>query len=94
MCLFAGDASDTNLQGIADNTKNYCNDILHASHHGSLNGANLDFIKKCNAEYTLISTQSGVYDNIPHPTALWRYRKYTVHDVRRTDVDGSWEWTF
>lgn len=91
---FAGDASDLNLQYIADNTKNYCNDILHASHHGSINGANLDFIKKANIKYTLISTKSGVHDNIPHPTALQRYRNYTEYNVRRTDVDGSWKWEF
>jgi beta-lactamase superfamily II metal-dependent hydrolase len=48
-CLFAGDASDASLELIANSTKNFCNDILHASHHGSLNGANLEFIKKCNA---------------------------------------------
>ena len=93
-CLFAGDASDANLQYIADNTKNYCNDILHASHHASFEGACLYFIKKSNAQYTLISTKSGKYENVPHPTALKRYKDNTVHDVRRTDVDGSWKWTF
>lgn len=93
-CLFAGDASDANLEYISDNTINYCNDILHASHHGSINGAYLEFIKKCNAQYTLISTESGVHDNVPHPTALQRYKKYTQHDVRRTDVDGTWQWKF
>ena len=91
---FAGDASDSNLQYIADNTKAYCNDILHASHHGSINGANLDFIKKANSKHTLISTESGVHDNIPHPTALQRYRNYTEHAVQRTDVDGSLKWEF
>jgi beta-lactamase superfamily II metal-dependent hydrolase len=94
ICLFTGDASDTNLEYIANHTKNYCNDILHASHHGSLNGAHLDFIKKANAKYTLISTKTGVYDNAPHLTALKRYKDNTKYDVRRTDVDGSWEWTF
>ena len=93
-CLFAGDASDTNLKWIADNTKNYCNDILHASHHGSINGADLDFIKKCNADYTVISTESGVYSNVPHPTAMQRYRNNTKNKVYRTDLDGSREWTF
>ena len=93
-CLFAGDASDTNLNEIANTTCNYCNDILHASHHGSINGADLDFIKKANIDHTLISTASGVHDNVPHPTALQRYRNYTKHDVRRTDVDGTWKWTF
>ena len=93
-CLFTGDASDTNLKWIADNTKNYCDDILHASHHGSINGANIDFIKKSNVSYTVISTKSGVHKNIPHPTAIQRYRKYTKKVVYRTDRDDSLEWGF
>ena len=93
-CLFAGDASDANLEYIASNTQNYCNDILHASHHGSIDGAHLEFIKKCKAQYTLISTATGKYENVPHPTALRRYKENTAHDVRRTDIDGSWKWDF
>ena len=93
-CLFAGDASDKSLNSIAARTKNYCNDILHASHHGSINGADLDFIKKCNAKDTVISTKSGVHDNIPHPTAMQRYRRYTERKVHRTDQDGSLRLTF
>ena len=92
-CCFAGDASDTCLEQIANNTKDYCNDILHASHHGSLNGAYLDFIKKAQAKYTVISTETGVYDNVPHPTALRRYKDHTAEKVYRTD-DGSIKWTF
>lgn len=93
-CLFAGDASDANLEHIANNTQNFCNDILHASHHASIEGAHLEFIKKCNAQYTLISTKSGKYPNVPHPTALRRYKDNTAKDVRRTDIDGTWKWTF
>ena len=33
-CLFTGDASDLNLSEIAKTTSNFCDDILHASHHG------------------------------------------------------------
>lgn len=93
-CLFAGDASDANLEYVANNTVNYCNDILHASHHASINGAHLEFIKKANAQYTLISTKSGVYESAPHPLALRRYSENTKYDVRRTDIDGTWEWSF
>lgn len=93
-CLFTGDASDDNLKWIADNTTDYCNDILHASHHGSINGADLDFIKKCNADYTVVSTKSGVHSNVPHSTAMQRYRNNTKRKVYRTDQDGSLEWTF
>lgn len=92
-CCFAGDASDTCLDQIATNTSNYCNDILHASHHGSLNGAHLEFIKKANAKYTVISTESGVHENVPHPIALRRYSDHTKQNVYRTD-NGSIKWTF
>jgi beta-lactamase superfamily II metal-dependent hydrolase len=92
-CTFTGDASDANLADVAT-INHICDDILHASHHASLQGANLEFLKKCNAQYTLISTASGRHENVPHPTALIRYKVNTARDVRRTDVDGSWEWTF
>ena len=93
-CLFTGDGSDLNIEDIAENTTNICNDILHASHHGSLNGASLSFIKKCNAAYTVISTEAGVYENVPHPTALKRYKDNTSEKVYRTDNDGTLTWTY
>jgi len=93
-CLFAGDASDMSLEYIANNTTNICDNILHASHHGSLEGACLPFIKKCNMDFTVISTKSGVYQNIPHPSALRRYRDYTKKNVYRTDTNGTLKWTF
>jgi beta-lactamase superfamily II metal-dependent hydrolase len=92
-CLFTGDASDSNLQDVAT-ISHICDDILHASHHGSLAGADLDFIKKCSADYTVISTESGVYDNVPHPTALKRYADNTKQRVYRTDEDGTLRWAF
>ena len=94
VCLFTGDASDESLHWIAENTSNFCDDILHASHHGSINGADLDFIKKCNVKYTVVSTKSGVYENVPHPTAMRRYRDNTRKKVYRTDVSGSLKFTF
>ncbi|MDA8089241.1 MAG: MBL fold metallo-hydrolase [Nitrospiraceae bacterium] len=93
-CLFTGDASDASLRYIAWNTRGICDDILHASHHGSLNGADIDFIKHCNASYTVISTKSGVHENVPHPDALQVYRENTSIKVYRTDEDGSLEWSF
>jgi len=92
-CLFTGDASDTNLQDVAT-MSNICNDILHASHHGSINGADLDFIKACNADYTVISTTEGAHENVPHPVALRRYADNTKIKVYRTDRDGSQRWDF
>lgn len=93
-CLFTGDASDTSLKYIADNTTNICNDILHASHHGSINGADLDFVKACSAKYTVVSTKSGVHENVPSSTAMQRYRNNTSKKVYRTDSDGRLIWTF
>lgn len=90
-CCFTGDASDKSLNWIAENTINYCNDILHASNHGSLYGANLEFIKGANASYTIISTESGLYKEVPHPIALKRYYEYTKVKVHRTDLDGTVE---
>lgn len=87
-CLFTGDASDKNLNYVANNTTNICSDILHASHHGSINGADLEFIKKCEAKNTVISTRSGIHDSVPHPTALKRYNDH-AGKVYRTDVDGT-----
>ncbi len=93
-CVFTGDASDTNLAWIAQNTTRFCDDILHGSHHGSINGADLEFIKKAKAQYTVISTRSGVHSNVPHPTALKRYRENTACKVYRTDVDGNLKFRF
>ena len=93
-CCFTGDASDKSLNWIASNTNNYCNYILHASHHGSINGADLDFIKKANIDTTIISTKSGVHDNVPHPTALSRYKSYSKNEYQRTDVKGTIIWDF
>ena len=93
-CLFTGDASDANLESVANNVNHYCDDILHASHHGSINGAFLKFIKGCNADYTVISTKSGVHDNVPHSTALQRYKNNTKKKVYRTDSDGTLKWNF
>ena len=92
-CCYTGDASETNLNYIASHTNNYCNDILRASHHGSINGADLDFIKGANAQYTVISTEPGRYENVPHPTALKRYKDSTAKTVYRTDEFGTVVWT-
>jgi beta-lactamase superfamily II metal-dependent hydrolase len=93
-CTFTGDASDANLNWIAQSTTHICDDILHASHHGSMNGADLEFIKACKAQFTVISTESGVYENVPDGTALARYQKNSTQGVYRTDRDGIIEWNF
>lgn len=93
-CLFTGDASDQNLNYIARKTQNYCNGILHASHHGSINGADAEFVKGCNATNTVVSTKSGVYSNVPHRVVMERYRNNTREKVYRTDHSGDLKWEF
>lgn len=87
--LFCGDASDWALDRVRETYYISSAYILHASHHGSLNGANLEFVKEVSPEYTIVSTKSGVHENIPHPTALSRYRSYSRKAVYRTDTDGT-----
>jgi beta-lactamase superfamily II metal-dependent hydrolase len=86
--LITGDASDTNLQDVSKVIKRK-GDILRASHHGSINGADLEFIKAASPIYTVISTKEGEFSNVPHPTALARYKAYTAQEVYRTDVSGN-----
>ena len=94
ICTFTGDASDANLVSVASGIDNICGDILHASHHGSIEGASLAFLKKCSPKWTVISTASGKYPNVPHPAALQRYKENSSEGVWRTDVDGSGEIKF
>jgi len=86
---FTGDASDWAQEEALNFFDLKQKHVLHASHHGSINGANLEFIKKINPNYTIISTKSGVHDNVPHATALQRYRSHSRKAVRRTDMDGT-----
>ena len=86
---FTGDASDWALERVTNSFYLKKKHILHASHHGSINGAYLEFIKAINPSYTIVSTKAGVYSNLPSNTALQRYKKYTRLAVRRTDVDGT-----
>ncbi len=86
---FTGDASDKSLKKIADTTKHYCGNLLHASHHGSLNGAELSFIQKANIKTTIVSTEDGVKANLPHKEALRRYAENSSKGILRTDKSGT-----
>jgi len=86
--IVCGDASDNELQKIrADWQFSSCT-VLRASHHGSENGADLDFIKAVSPRDTVISTKAGVFENLPSPKALRRYQENS-QKVFRTDTDGT-----
>lgn len=86
---FTGDASDKSLKKIADITNYYCDNLLHASHHGSLNGAELSFIQKAEIKMTIVSTKEGVKANLPHKEALKRYADNSSEGILRTDKKGT-----
>lgn len=86
--IICGDASDSELEQIrTDWDLSNCT-VLRVSHHGSGNGADLEFIKAVSPRDTIISTQSGIFDNVPSSTALQRYRSNS-RKVFRTDVSGT-----
>jgi competence protein ComEC len=87
--IICGDASDSELEEIRiDWNLADCCTVLRASHHGSKNGANLEFIKTVSPRDTIISTQSSIFSNVPSNTALQRYKNYS-QKVFRTDIDGT-----
>lgn len=86
--IVCGDASDSELDLVRADWKLGDCQVLRASHHGSINGANLAFIKAVDPRDTIISTKSGIIDNIPHSTALQQYKDHSTN-VFRTDVSGT-----
>ncbi len=94
-CLFAGDASDANLKYIADNTKKTIVMISCMQAIMEVLMAPIWILsKKCNAKYSVLSTKSGVHENVPHSTAIRRYKDNTKNEVYRTDQSGSLKWSF
>lgn len=86
--IICGDASDSELDQITVDWKLSACTVLRASHHGSINGANLEFVKAASPGDTIISTKSGVFENVPSDTALQRYDRHSTK-VFRTDIDGT-----
>ncbi len=86
--IICGDASNSELDQVKSDWKLSGCDVLRCSHHGSDNGANLEFIKTISPRDAIISTGSGVFSNLPSNTALQRYRSNSTN-VFRTDVDGT-----
>lgn len=86
--LICGDASDSELDQVRVDWKLSECTVLRTSHHGSENGANLEFIKAVSPRDTIISTQSGIIENLPSNLALQRYRDHSTN-VFRTDTNGT-----
>lgn len=86
--IFCGDASDSELDEVmTDWDVRKCN-ILHVSHHGSDEGANERFIEEASPQLAIVSTEKGIYPNVPSQDALDIYSKYS-DQVWRTDEEGK-----
>lgn len=86
--IFCGDASNSELDEVmVDWDISKCN-ILHASHHGSDEGANVRFIQMASPRLTIVSTEEDIHQNLPSQDALGLYAQYSEH-VWRTDEQGS-----
>jgi competence protein ComEC len=88
-CIFPGDASVINLNRIAANHQLPKVDILLASHHGSKKGADASFVRKCDPDTIVISTQAGTRHQFPHSEAVQIYRENPNRKISRTDINGG-----
>ncbi len=92
--LFTGDASSASLEALARSVPNLACDLLHASHHGGIEGAVEAFVRAASPRFTVVSTAAGVYAALPSAEALALYRSLSREAVYRTDLDGTLRFEF
>ncbi|MEN6442523.1 MAG: MBL fold metallo-hydrolase [Methanoregula sp.] len=85
IAFFPGDTTDHGLDRIRSNFDINDTRILHASHHGSDQGANEEAIKAMHPELTIIPVGKNNPHGHPHDDAMNTYRKNTRRRVYRTD---------
>lgn len=83
--LLTGDTTNHGLDRIRSNYDISNTKILHASHHGSDQGANEEAIKTAHPEFTIIPVGKNNPHGHPHDDALDIYKKNTQRRVYRTD---------
>jgi|GEM_PF-1919365 len=83
--LLLGDTTNHGLDRIRSNYDINNTTLLHASHHGSDEGANPDTIKEAHPKYTIIPVGKNNPHGHPHDDAMNTYRKNTQRTVYRTD---------
>jgi competence protein ComEC len=86
--VICGDASESELATVRNDWDMSVCTVLRASQHGSLGGAEPDFIEAASPRLTVVSTKAGVYEGIPDRSALARYKKHSKR-VMRTDRKGT-----
>lgn len=86
--IICGDASESELATVSKDWDLSVCTVLQASQHGSLAGAELDFIEAASPRLTVVSTKARIYHNVPDRSALSRYKKHSKR-VMRTDRKGT-----
>lgn len=83
--VFTGDATNEQQDRMLKYYPIEGTTIWHASHHGSIKGANADVMKKVKPKYTIIPVgKDNVHDH-PHEEAMEIYKETTQKKVYRTD---------
>jgi competence protein ComEC len=83
--VFTGDATNEQQERMLKYYPIERTTIWHASHHGSVEGANADVMEKVKPKYTIIPVgKDNVHDH-PHDEAMEIYDNSTQKKVYRTD---------
>lgn len=83
--VFTGDTTNEQQSRISKYYPIEDTTIWHASHHGSINGANEEVMSKARPQYTVIPVGEGNLHQHPHDDAMKIYEGTTQKKVYRTD---------
>jgi competence protein ComEC len=83
--VFAGDTTNSQQDRICKYYPVKGTTIWHASHHGSVEGANEEVMREVRPKYTVIPVGKGNNHGHPNKDAMNTYNKYTQKKVYRTD---------
>jgi competence protein ComEC len=83
--VFTGDTTNEQQNRISDYYPIKDTTIWHASHHGSMNGANEEVMRKVKPQYTVIPVGEDNPHQHPHDEAMKIYERTTRKKVYRTD---------
>lgn len=83
--VFTGDTTNEQQDRIVEYYPVERTTIWHASHHGSINGANEDVMKKVKPQYTVIPVGEDNVHEHPDDEAMKIYERNTKKKVYRTD---------
>ena len=83
--VFTGDTTNEQQKRICEYYPVKSTTIWHASHHGSMNGANEEVMQKVKPRYTIIPVGKDNPHHHPNDEALKIYKENTREKVYRTD---------